>query len=53
LIRDLVEQFVVSFELLYAGGGVLKVMVGGGDERGDDKYPAEHFEEAHVDLNDD
>lgn len=53
LVGDLIEDSVVSFELFDTGGGVLEVVVGGRDEGSDDEYPAEHFKEAHVDLNDD
>lgn len=50
MIGELIDDFVVSFELLHSGGGVLEVVVGGGDQGGDDENSAEQLEEPHVDL---
>ncbi len=50
MIGELIDDFVVSFELLHGGGGILEVVVGRGDQGGDDENSAEQLEEPHVDL---
>lgn len=50
MIGELIDDFVVSFELLHGGGGILEVVVGRGDQSGDDENSAEQLEEPHVDL---